>query len=276
MSSRLRRLAVIAFAWAMAPPVVAAEIDYRAIEQAIAGGRLVQARAMLATTPASAGEVDPVQLRALTASLALAEGRNEIARALFTELLAGAPQSCAFARGAGLAALRLGDWKQAIAFLGQPATGCPPSARALSWLGVAYGQEGRWGESDSAFREALGIAPDDPAILNNAGYSLLRQGRYLEAGVLLERAALLAPGSVRIANNLDIALAAQGQFGRAEAVRADGQLRADRLNNAGYAAYQAGRLDTARAFLSEALLASDTYSPKIAANLRLVEAQLDR
>lgn len=272
MRLRPHRIALAVLLGAFALPAAAAEIDYTAIEHAIASGRTVQAKAMLGATRIPGEAVDEARLQGLAASLALAEGRNEVARDMFVALLRTQPESCAFARGAGTAALRLEDRQLAIRLLDRAVAACPVSAALLSRLATAYDQERRWSDSEAAFRRALVIEPDSAAILNNAGWSLLRQKRFDEAVAMLERARDLAPGNQRIANNLDIALTS---LGRPMAARRTGDAtmaQADRLNNAGYASYLAGRKDAARAYLSQALLDSDVYSPRIAANLQLVES----
>lgn len=267
------RLIVLAVIGMSCAPLQAAGPDYAVIEQAITAGRLVQARAMLASTSPAEAAADPTRLQGLAAALALAERRDRSAHAMFTALLAHDPASCVFLRGAGVSALRLGDHLGAIPFLERAITTCPASSESFSWLATAYDRAKRWAESAAMFDKALALEPDNPGILNNRGYSLIRQRQFEKALPLLERAHALAPANVRIANNLDIVLAATGNPLPARE-GSDDALSADRLNNAGYAAYLAGRLEAARAYLSKAMLESDVYSPRIAANLALVEAEL--
>lgn len=272
MTARRLRTTFVALLGVLASPVMAAEIDYAAIERAIASGRTVQAKAMLAQAGVPGEAVDTARLDGLAASLALAEGRNDVARDMFVALLRAQPQSCSFAGGGGTAALRLGDRQSAIALLERAVIACPRSAEALSRLATAYDQDDRWSDAEASFRRALAMEPGNASILNNAGWSLLRQKRFEDAVVLLERARDLDPGNQRIANNLDIALVSLRRPVAARPTDGAAMAPADRLNNAGYASYLAGHNDAARAYLSQALVNADVYSPRIVANLKLVEA----
>ena len=109
-----------------------------------------------------------------------------------------------------------------------------------------------WGESADAYRRAIILDPENSALLNNAGVSMLNQGRSREAIDFFRQALALDPGDRRAANNLDIARIRSGErpsFGRDGGITA----RAERLNNAGYAALQAGDEDSASRYFREAI-----------------------
>lgn len=256
------------------PPSAAAQTDgadYRAIEDAILAHRLVQARAMLSSIKIVGTGLDQQRLEALSAELALAEGRNEQALGQFSRLIEGAPENCRLTRGAGIAAMRLGRAAVATPYLEQATAACAGSWEGWNALGIAYDFARRWGESAAAYEKAIALQPQNATILNNFGYSAFLQQKYQEATYLFIRAAAIEPGNARIANNLDIARASQGEV-LARHVKEDGSDRlAERLNNAGYAAYLAGDRKAARAWLSQSLFAGDVYFGKAASNLRLVE-----
>lgn len=261
---------LVAVALAMLTAPARAEPDYPAIDEAIAAGRLVQARAMLTAIKPVEGEMDRAFLDRLAADLALAEGRNDLAFGLYADVSQKAPENCHAARGTGIAALRLRRLADSVPALERASALCPDDWRVWNALGIAHDLRGDWTKSLAAYRKAIDLQPNSPKLLNNLGYSSLLQRRYGEAAELFGRAAALDPDNRRIRNNLDIALAAQGWPlpRRAD----DAASQAQRLNNAGYAAFLAGDSRNARAYLSRAILADDVYFGRAAANLALVES----
>jgi Flp pilus assembly protein TadD len=241
--------------------------DPAAIEAVIAGGRLVQARAMIARV----APVDPA-LPLLAAELALAERNDTIALVGFQALRAAAPEDCRINAGLGIAAARLSHDADALAPLEVATRLCPERWRAWEALGVVHDRAGRFADAERAYRAALATTGDRAGVLNNFGFSLILQRRSAEAVPLLREAARLAPDSERIANNLDIARAAAGED-LASGLPGRGSTRwADRLNNTGYAAYLAGDAARATRYLSQAVGEADVYPAHAAANLALVEA----
>lgn len=236
------------------------------IEAAIDRGRFVQAAEMLGIAERAGVSPDGYALPA--ARVAQARGDYGNAFLHFGRAVERDPASCAAHEGLGTSALRLGRINAARQALAAGAETCP--AKASIWIaaGVAADGAGDWAASDAAYARAAALVPDDPRLLNNRGYSLLIQRRYADAVPVLERAARRAPDNRRIANNLDLARSAAGlpiDLGTANQAE-----RARRLNNAGYAAWLAGRPDSARTYLAEAIKNSASHHARAEGNLDLV------
>ncbi len=239
----------------LAVPAVAAEPQQlsedrfvSAVERAIAGGRLVQADAMLAKMPAIAGPA----MELLRAALALARREDATAFAMYERIRTDNPGNCRVAVAAGIAALHLGRDADAEARLVPALSNCSDDANGWGALAMVRDRQGRWTESDSAYRKALALDPDSPGLLNNAGMSLLAQGHAHEAMSYFQQALSVAPANRRAANNLDIARVAAGerpQFDKDE----DPTERAQRLNNAGFAALAGGDSESARRYFRQAI-----------------------
>lgn len=230
-------------------------------EAAIEGGRLVEAAAVLAQ---AAADRDPGQVARLKARLFAAEGRFGDALKLFADPALSTTLDCtdrkhwlrAAIEGAGGDAVTLGE---------QAAAACPQSADI--WLGraVLADRAANWTEAAAFYEKAAALDPDNRLIPTNAGYSLILQRRFAEAEALIARAVQRWPGDVTLENNWDIARGALGldpEPRKGETA----ERRAERLNNAGYAALLADRRDAARALLTRALEAGDRASQTTLAN----------
>ncbi|MBY8826483.1 hypothetical protein K7G82_29545 [Sphingomonas colocasiae] len=241
------------------------------IAAAIAGGRLAQARAMIARADPGAPDI-AAALPLLTAELALAERHDDIAYSAFAALRRQAPGDCRADEGFALAALRLNRMEGVREALETATRQCPDRWKAWNALGVVNDRSARWAESDAAYRQALATSPDRAKILNNLGYSMILRKCPAEAIALLREATRLAPRNLRAANNLDIARSAAGEDMIAQIPDKGSERWADRVNNAGYAAFLAGDKGHAMRYLSTAISAADVYPARAAANLALVQA----
>jgi Flp pilus assembly protein TadD len=204
------------------------------------------------------------------ADLALAAREDEVALAFYRPL---AEDSAKAAEGAGIAALRL-NRAEAEAYLRKAVTAAPDLWRAWDGLGVAMDRRGRWAEAGAAYSRALALRPKEPAILANSGYSMFLQHRLDEAALLLDRAAAGAPDNKTISANRDMVAVLRGRFPLSKPAGQSMDEWARRLNNAGYAAFAAGDRATAEALISRAMIASEIYYRRAAANLaRVVQAR---
>ena len=236
------------------------------IRAAIDSGRLVQAELMLGQTPPASGPE-----LALLADLRLAQKRFAEAIPMLQKLTVLQPQDPHPVSRLGIALLDVGRTGEAEAMLVQ-ATALPGADwRAWNALGIAYDRRGAWPESRNAYARAMQLAPDQPAILNNAGYSLLLQRRPQEARALIARARALGGGDRRIAVNGELADAMTGTYPVARGAGESAHDWAARLNNAGYAAFLAGDLASARSLFARAIEASDTRYEVAEHNLARVE-----
>lgn len=247
-------------------------VDPADIGAAIAGGRLSQARSMIARAdPATPALVEALPL--LAAELALAERRDEIAYTAFAALRASTSDDCRVNESFGIAAIRLGRMKDVREALESVTRLCPHRWRAWNALGIVHDRAGRWSDSDQAYRMALAETTDRARVLNNLGYSMILRRRPADAVPILREAAMLAPRNERAANNLDIARSAAGEDLIAQIPGRGSERWADRVNNAGYAAWLAGNPRHAIRYLSEAVSAADIYPMRAAANLALAQAR---
>jgi Flp pilus assembly protein TadD len=269
----IRARAIIACAAiAMATGLNAAEpILTDDIAAAIAGGRLAQARAMIARADPGAPDI-AAALPLLTAELALAERHDDVAYSAFAALRRQTPCNCRADEGFAIAALRLNRMEGVREALETATRQCPDRWKAWNALGIVNDRLARWAESDEAYRQALAASPDRAKILNNLGYSMILRKRPAEAIAPLREATRLAPRNLRAANNLDIARSAAGEDMIAQIPDRGSERWADRVNNAGYAAFLAGDKDHATRYLSAAISAADVYPARAAANLALVQA----
>jgi Flp pilus assembly protein TadD len=262
----LRRVAILIATAAPALACAQSAPSPALVETAIDRGRLVQASEMLGIAERSGAPLAGYALA--IARLAEARGDHGGAFLYFGRAVEREPANCAAHEGQGVAALRLGRVNAARRALAAGAEACPAVASIWIAAGVAADRAGDWAASEAAYARAAALSPDNPRLLNNRGYSLLIQRRYADAVPVLERAARLAPGNRRIANNLDLARSAAGlpiDLGAANQAE-----RATRLNNAGYAAWLAGRPDAARTYLTDAIQSSASHHARAEGNLDLV------
>jgi Flp pilus assembly protein TadD len=269
-----RRTIVLAALFACPAVTVAAQdapvSDYALIGQAIEGGRLMQARTMLANRIIAerGSENGSAELDILSAQLALAERRDDQALVAFSNLDQRGITDCRVQAGLGLSLMRQQKAGQALNHLRAAAKACPKDWRTWNALGVTLDLAGDWRGSAEAYEAAFRLTDNRATIMNNYGFSLLLQRRFTEAGRLFAQAARAEPGNQRYVNNSDIARAMAGEpLARAGRDDPDRQAWARRLNNAGYASLLAGRTDEAKAYFSRSLHSSDDYFERASANL---------
>lgn len=246
--------------------------DYALIQNAIEGGRLIQARAMLANRRMIEGATTSSAFEIAHAELALAEHRDAQALGAFADLDQRGISDCRVHAGYGTALLRQQRPAEALAHLRSATQSCPDSWRNWNALGVALDLSGNWQESAKAFETAFQLTDDQAAVMNNFGFSLLLQKRFIEAMRMFEQASRMEPANVRYANNADIARTMAGQP-LATSNAEDPADQARRLNNAGYASLLAGRQEEATAYFSRSLHASDSFYQRASANLSAVTGE---
>lgn len=253
----------------LAPLLVAAAPDWFAQgAAAIDAGRLVEAEAILAQSAPDRVTIDVVRLQA---RLFVAQGRGADAMALFARPELAAHLDCAD-RSAWTKAAVVSGHATAPAVAADAAEACPADARIWLARAVLADRAARWDEAARHYARAAALAPDNPRLFVNQGYSLILQRRFAEAEALIAGAAARWPDDVMLQNNWDLA---RGALGRApELRRSDGaQRRAERLNNAGYAALLAGERAAARTLLARALETGDRASRETLANWARAEGR---
>ena len=218
---------------------------------AIAAGRLDQAKEMLGAAVAAGARGDPVDR--LLADLAYARGENLQALALYQALLVAHPDEALLLERGGIAALKMGRTSEATALLDRATRAVGASWRAWNARGVAADRHGRWDEADAAYDHAATIAPDRAETANNRGWSMMLRGRWAEALAAFDRATALDPTLPRLANNRELAAAARSaELPRRLADESDEQFAA-RLNDAGVVAAASGDTKRAEAAYAQAI-----------------------
>lgn len=253
----LRLLSVL-----IAPLLVAAAPGWFAQgASAIDAGRLVEAEAILARP---AEDREPVDIARLQARLLAAQGRADAAARLFARPELAERIDCAD-RGAWAKAAVAAQRPEAADVAEAAAQACPGEPGVWLARAVLADRAAHWDEAAGHYARAAALAPDEPLIFVNQGYSLILQRRFVEAEALIAGAAARWPDDLLLQNNWDLA---RGAHGRAPELRRgdSADRRAERLNNAGYAALLAGDTAAARALLTRAIETGDRTSRETLAN----------
>jgi len=248
-------------------PATKPRLDYgRLIDDAIDGGRIVQAESMFGQWRTESGQSDDGQVEIAAARLALAKGQDVEAETRFASISQAGSKDCRVDEGLGIARLRLGHRVEASEALRRAVDHCPGRWRAWNALGVAYDAEKAWPLSAAAYEKAFQLTDKPVQVLNNYGLSMMAQGQAEKAASIYAKALELAPDDRRIIANAD---AAQIMAGRDISRRADDDANswAKRLGAAGQVALRMGDAIKARAYLSRAVTESESYQPEAAAAL---------
>jgi Tfp pilus assembly protein PilF len=248
-------------------------LDYsRLIDDAIDGGRIIQAETMLAQWRASAQAQESAAVDIAVARMALAKGENAEAETRFAAMNQTGSKDCRVDEGLGIARLRRGRTEQAADALRRAVDRCAGRWRAWNALGVAYDAEKAWALSAAVYEKAFQLTDKPVQVLNNYGLSLMAQGQADRAAAIFGKALEMAPDDARIITHED---AAQIMAGRdIERRPADNADRwAKRLGDAGQVALRMGDAVKARAYLSRAVTESESFQPEAAAALATMGAQ---
>lgn len=267
---------LLLLAAALAQPVAASapaapSLDYpRLMDEAIDGGRVIQAEAMLAQWRVEAQPADLPRIDIAIARLALEKRRDDEAATQFAALVQRGVTDCRVDEGLGIALVRLGRPEQALDPLRHAVAACADRWRAWNALGIAYDQAQSWALSSAAYERAFQLTDKPAQILNNYGLSLLKQKQAAKAAAIFDKARELAPDDAGIIANGDAAYVLSGRdIQRRADDNADGWAR--RLSHAGQVALQAGDLAKAQAYLSRAVTEADRFVPDAAAALATME-----
>ncbi|HEX7743434.1 MAG TPA: tetratricopeptide repeat protein [Sphingobium sp.] len=262
-------LLLAATAAIVAPPAPTPlpSIDYaKMVDEAIDGGRMIQAEAMLGQWRIAPQPQDLPVMEIATARIALANGRTAEAETRLAAISGGGSTDCRVDEGLGLARLRLGHAQDALAALQRAVDSCGDRWRAWNALGVAYDAAGSWALSAAAYERAFQLTDRPAQILNNYGMSLMAQGQADRAAAIFDKARELAPEDSRLIANADAAYVMSGRdIQRRPADDADRWAR--RLGDAGRVALRSGDMVKAQAYLSRAMTESESFQPDAAAAL---------
>ncbi|HEX7875537.1 MAG TPA: tetratricopeptide repeat protein [Sphingobium sp.] len=262
-------LLLAATAAIVAPPAPspAPSIDYaKMVDEAIDGGRMIQAEAMLGQWRMAPQPQDLPVMEIATARIALANGRTAEAETRFAAISQGGSTNCRVDEGLGVARLRLGRARDALAPLQRAVDNCGDRWRAWNALGVAYDAAGSWALSAAAYERAFQLTDRPAQILNNYGMSLMAQGQPDRAAAIFDKARELTPEDSRLIANADAAYVMSGRdIQRRPADDADRWAR--RLGDAGRVALRSGDMVKAQAYLSRAMTESESFQSDAASAL---------
>ena len=254
-------------------PAAPAPIDYaRMIDEAIDGGRAIQAETMLGQWRAEAQPANAQPLAIATARLALAQGRDGDAEAAFAGMSQAGSTDCRVDEGLGIARLRLGRPQEALAPLQRAVAACAGRWRAWNGLGVAYDDAKSWTASAAAYERAFQLTDKPVLLLNNYGMSLMAQGRAEEAAAIFDKARDMAPDDAKIITNGDAAYVMSGRDIQRRPTD-DADAWAKRLSDAGQVALRIGDVAKGQAYLSRAMTESERFLPEAAAALATIGPQ---
>lgn len=239
------------------------------VDEAIDGGRIIQADAMMAQWRETGQPEGQAAIGIAAARLALAKGRNEEAEARFAAIEKAGTADCKADEGLGVARLRLGRAKAALKPLQRAVAACGQRWRAWNALAIVYDEQRDWTQSSAAYERAFQLTDKPETVLNNYGLSLMKQGEAAKAATIFEKAREIAPTDGRIIANGDSAAVMAGRdIARRRGDDADGWAR--RLTSAGQAALRMGDMARARAYLSRAMAEADSFMPETAAALATI------
>jgi Flp pilus assembly protein TadD len=252
-------------------PTVAPETLLSDANQALAAGRVDQARLMTAraiSEGATRNGVDRV-----LADLAFADSKYDEAFGRYKTLLIANPDDALLLERAGVAALKSGAVAEALPLVTRATKAEGATWRAWNALGVLADLGRDWTQADEAYERALQLAPEVADVVNNRGWSRLLRGNWPAAVTDFERAAALDPNSPRIANNLELARAVMAADLPRRRTRESDESWAQRLNDAGVAAAILGDRSRAIAAFTQALEAKGQWYERAANNLEAASRQ---
>lgn len=261
---------LLAAAVATPSPSPVPSIDYgRMVDEAVDGGRIIQAEMMLGQWRAAPRPEDTRPLEIATARLALAKGQNQEAETRFAAISQGGTVDCRVDEGLGIARLRLGRPQEALPALRRAVDHCADQWRAWNALGVAFDAAKSWALSAAAYERAFQLTDKPVQVLNNYGLSLMAQGQAAKAAAIYDKAREMAPDDAKVIANGDAAYVMAGQdIQRRPTDDANGW--AKRLSHAGQVALRIGDTVKAQAYLSRAVTESESFQPEAVAALATI------
>lgn len=252
------QLGTDAGAVAMAPPAPTDPANLIAsADQALQGGRLIEAEALLDRMDTLDPQLVPDQVgdlaALLRAELMLATGHPSDALKELQSRPVGNVSQCRAAAAEGLALISLDRFSEASATLKSEAHDCDSDPVYWRTLGRLKLVQGRPVEAVAALRSALDRAPANRSLRNDLGVALLAADLPGEAINLFTELVREDPEQAEALVNLDYARAMLGRTPVRRSADSD-VFWSRRLQFAGAGARQAGRNGLAEALLSQAVI----------------------
>jgi predicted Zn-dependent protease len=233
-------------------PVTRADL-LRAADQALAGGRLVEAKELLDRLETEAAGPDGDSVKLLRAEWLIAVGRAVEAQPLLSAIEGSEPQQCRILSAEIIASLQLAELDHAdrlVADHGPPCTEEPVFWRSLGRLHLV---RERSAAAVTAFRNALALEPANDALRGDLGVALIAADEPVDAVHILADLLARNPDQPDVRINLDYANGMLGQRPARAALDND-MFWSRRLQYAGLGARRADRNVLAEALLGQALI----------------------
>lgn len=235
----------------------------RAADQALQGGRLVEAQALLDRLPREVPSPDGGGLAMLLrAELLLVGGQAAEAKHLLEALPDALRESCRAAAARAMMHMQLGNLGGAGDLLVAHADDCRDDVfywRAGGRMHLALGDTAA---AVNELRRASDMAPGNDAIKNDLAVALIANGDPAEAAHILTALASRKSGAPGVAINLDYANGMLGRMPMRGGTDSDAQW-SQRLQYAGAGARRSGRTALAEALLAEALIESPRHDQNL-------------
>ncbi|ODU19725.1 hypothetical protein [Sphingopyxis sp. SCN 67-31] len=244
------------------------EQDIDQIRAAIVSGRLDEAAALIGIFDAAHPGSQPASLVLAKGELALEEGSAAKADELTRAVPASGPARCSVERIRALAMAERGQTDAAIDSLAGVTEHCTADWRIWRALGTLLAQKGQMDASRFAFTQAMQGSPSPALIRNDQARALIRAGD-IDAAAQVLRVADGTPAPDRETIRLQDFLAGMRGLEPARAAADSDEMWAQRLVDAAQGARRADHPSLAQALMSEALLVSPRYDPRL-----LAEAQI--
>jgi Flp pilus assembly protein TadD len=142
--------------------------------------------------------------KAVRAARASREGRWKDAKALYREILEGAPDDVAVLNNLAVAEDRLGETREALVHFGTALEARPGDPTILNNVGVVHVHRGEWTRAEESFRGAIRSDARFHRAFHNLGVVLGAQGDRAGALAAFRRAASLSPEDASAVYNLAV------------------------------------------------------------------------
>lgn len=247
---------------AIAPEDIGRAEKIAAADDALQGGRLVEAQALLdqlGTKPDGKG-AEKIEL--LRAELMVANRKPDEARAALASLAGRDVPACRYATAYALADMQGGQLADAQARLRGHEPDCGDEPVFWSALGQASLALEQPQAAVEAYRRALQLRPDNDMMRNDLAVALMASGDATAAAELLRDLSRRRPDDSDVTINLDFAAGMMGQMPQRHDTD-NASFWSFRLQSAGLGARKAGLTGMAEALFSQALLARPRHDPEL-------------
>lgn len=235
--------------------------DWVALDQALAGGRLVEAKELLARLEVEGAARDP-RLALLRAEWLIAVGRAADALPVLAVIDSDEPTRCRIVAAKSMALLATAAWDDADQLFAREEASCSDEPVYWRGRGRLHLARTRPAEAVAALRRATALDPSNDEVEGELAVALLALGEAGDAVRLLAALAPRNPARADIRINLDYGYGMLGQR-PSRAVGDDDMFWSRRLQYAGLGASRADRRRLAEAMLGQAILVRPRHDAEL-------------